>query len=121
MRFQPSHLERMKEAIGGDAEVLVDIVRSFVDEAEALSRRLLVAAAENDAATAGMVAHTMKSSARDFGDEELALLCARLEHEARSGQVAGLESQAAAVARACLMLRDDLAFYISGIPGAVSQ
>lgn len=78
-------LERMKTTIGGDPQVLAEIIKSFIDEVETMLPAFDRAAAASDTQTIARIAHTIKASARDFGDLTLAELCASLEHDAKAG------------------------------------
>jgi HPt (histidine-containing phosphotransfer) domain-containing protein len=102
----------MKAALGGDLDVLSDILQSFADEADALVESLRKAADQEQWPTMARVAHTIKGSARDFGDEELASLCAAVEHDGRAGVVEDAQARAERIATACLVLKVDIVSYV---------
>lgn len=105
-------LERMKELIGGDKHVLAEILQSFVDEAAPLAETVLISAKEGKLDTLGRAAHTIKSSARDFGDTELATLCADTEFKSKQGILADAIARSEEIARGCIALKEELAAYI---------
>jgi histidine phosphotransfer protein HptB len=120
MRYSEQALNRMKEAIGGDDAVLADILQSFVDEAEALSAKLREPPSSLAPGPVARIVHTIKSSARDFGDDELAILCAAMEGEARNGAVSELERRALDIAEKCQALGSDIAAYVRDRLGAAA-
>jgi HPt (histidine-containing phosphotransfer) domain-containing protein len=105
-------LERMRDLIGGDKDVLVEILQSFIDEADPLAESARAAAKEGKLDTLGRTAHTIKSSARDFGDAELAALCADVELRSKQGSLGDAGACAEQIAEGCLTLKEDLAAYI---------
>lgn len=105
-------LERMRELIGGDKDVLADILQSFIDEAEPLAESVLVAAKDGRLDMLGRAAHTIKSSARDFGDGELAALCADIELGSKQGAVANAIASSEKIAQGCIALKEELEAYI---------
>jgi histidine phosphotransfer protein HptB len=105
-------LERMREVIGGDKDLLAEILQSFIDEAEPLAQSVLAAAREGRLDTLGRAAHTIKSSARDFGDSALAALCADVELRSKRGTVANAVACSEQIARGCIALKEELAAYI---------
>ena len=117
MRFSEKALSRMREAIGGDESVLADILQSFVEEADTLAIQLQHTPASLTPGAVARIAHTIKSSARDFGDDELAGLCATLEEEARKGAVQELDRRALDIAEKCRDLGKDLAIDIRDVLG----
>jgi histidine phosphotransfer protein HptB len=72
-------LQRMFEMIGSDAEVMAELIQSFFDETPLLVEQMWSAARDKNRVTLGRSAHTLKSTARDFGADPLADLCQALE------------------------------------------
>ncbi len=62
-----------------DAEGLQSLVASFALSATELSEEIALGVERLDARTVGRAAHTLKSSAGQFGATELARLCGELE------------------------------------------
>jgi len=112
MRISLQALERMRQLIGDDKDVLADILQSFIDEAEPLAESVLAAARDGRFDILGRAAHTIKSSARDFGDSELAALCADIELGSKQGLVADAVASSQKIAQGCIALKEELAAYI---------
>jgi histidine phosphotransfer protein HptB len=112
MRISLQALARMRELIGGDKDVLADILQSLIDEADPLAESVLAAARDGKFNTLRRAAHAIKSSARDFGDSELAALCADVELGSRQGLMADAIASAHKIAECCIALKRDLAAYI---------
>jgi HPt (histidine-containing phosphotransfer) domain-containing protein len=79
--------------IGGDEDAMTELIGSFLDEGPKLLARLKVAAETSEPAELRRAAHTLKSSARDFGAGDLAQLCLELETRGKAedlDQMAGM-------------------------------
>jgi HPt (histidine-containing phosphotransfer) domain-containing protein len=87
--LDPDALRALDELIGGDREVLAEVVDAFVDDAPKKLAELRRGADEGDSALVGLAAHTLKSNGLTFGASELAALCRQLEAAARSNELAG--------------------------------
>ena len=87
--FDPAALDTLLDTIGGDREALRELIGSFLDEGPGLIARMEAAAKAGDATGLRHAAHTMKSSAADFGAMELSRLCRTLEAMGRDGDTAG--------------------------------
>lgn len=109
MRASPAALERIMDAIGGDPDILADIVRSFIEEAAHLVPALRRTAADMDLQSVSRIAHTIKASARDFGDEDLATFCASLENDGKAGHVDALSARVERISALTEALCTDLA------------
>lgn len=108
-------LQRIRDAVGDDDEILADILQSFVVELDPLLLRLSVGARDQDMVALRQAAHTLKSSCRDLGDEALARLCADLEDSARKGSVDQPVQQAASIASRCLVLKSEVESFIATV------
>ena len=110
--IDPAALDTLLEAIGGDAQALADLIRSFIEDSPDLMARIETAARSGDAEALRTAAHTMKSSAADFGAGELSRICRSMETQAKAGRmddvVALSRSAAAAYAAAEAVLRAHL-------------
>ena len=103
------------DLLGGEKELLVELIDSFLEEAPSLLSRLRQAAQQNDASGLRMAAHTLKSSSNDFGAKTLAELCQAMENRGKSGvltpdtqdKVAQIETEYQHVKAALEKLRDD--------------
>lgn len=115
-------IQRMRDAVGDDDLVMADILQSFVDEVDGLLDQLTQAAASNDLKTLYRIAHTLKSSCRDLGDEAAADLCAKLESDARAGAVSGAVAASRMIACRIVSLKSEVVGYlVSGPEGSTTQ
>ncbi len=87
--FDPAALDTLLDTIGGDREALRELVESFLEEGPDLIARIETAVKVGDATGLRHAAHTMKSSAADFGAMELSRLCRELEAMGRNGNISG--------------------------------
>ena len=90
MEFDPSALQTLSDLIGNDREALGALTDSFFTESPQLIDDLGTAAENGDAVLARRAAHTLKSSARDFGAKRLAHICEDIEACAIEGEIEGL-------------------------------
>lgn len=84
--FDEGALATLLELIGGDKADLIGLIDSFLAESPPLLAEMTNAAASRENSTLRRTAHTLKSSARDFGAIALSDLCRRLEEQCRSGE-----------------------------------
>ncbi len=84
-------LETLLEVIGGERELLVELIDSFLETGPPLVERLRQGLAQGNAAEVRAAAHTLKSSSKDFGATRLAELCQQLEEMGKAGQLAGAD------------------------------
>lgn len=77
--FNRQAMDNLLETIGGDASMLCELIESYQAEAPSLTARFSEAVAEKDCKSIRLNAHTIKSSARDFGGTDLAELCQTIE------------------------------------------
>ena len=75
-------------SLGGE-ELVREVMGSFVRFADAQLARLHDAAEHGDLETGGMLAHTLRSSARQLGAHHLGEVCASAVAAARGGDAAG--------------------------------
>ena len=110
--FDPKALDNLLEVIGGDREALAELVESFLQEGPGLMARIETAARAGDADGLRLAAHTMKSSAADFGARTLSHLCRTMEALGREGRTDGAvtlsEAAAASYRAAAAALRGHL-------------
>jgi HPt (histidine-containing phosphotransfer) domain-containing protein len=105
-------LQRIRDAVGDDDEIVADILQSFIDEVDALLDKLSSAAETGDAGTLRRIAHTLKSSCRDLGDQVAADLCASLEDAARDGKIADASGISASITNAGRALKSEVVAYL---------
>jgi CheY-like chemotaxis protein len=77
--FDPSALNKLLNLVGGNKADLAELIRSFLDETPPLLLDLRRALEANDAELFRRAAHTLKSSARDFGAIQLSQLSQQME------------------------------------------
>ena len=82
-------LDNLLAIVGGERAMLLELVDSFLEEAPPLFTKLHDGVVQGDAAMVRMAAHTIKSSANDFGAVELGELCQILEDMGKAGTLAG--------------------------------
>lgn len=106
-------LEKLLELIGGDPGSLAELIESFLDESPILVEQMQSAANVGDQISLGRAAHTLKSSARDFGANQLSVFCEALEKSCK----AGMPEQAAvlvnAIAAECTLAQQDLNIHLT--------
>ena len=82
-------LDMLLEVVGGEKELLEELIDSFLEEAPPLLSRMRAALDNGDSDGLRLTAHTLKSSGNDFGAAEFARLCAQLENLGRDGRLDG--------------------------------
>jgi signal transduction histidine kinase/CheY-like chemotaxis protein len=87
--FDPSAIDKLLDLVGGSKTDLADLVRSFLAETPSLLVNLRGALETGDVELLRRSAHTLKSSARDFGAMHLSHLSGRLEMLGRGNTLAG--------------------------------
>lgn len=105
-------IQRMRDAVGDDDHTIADILQSFVDEVDGLLGQLTAAAASDDLKTLYRIAHTLKSSCRDLGDEATGDLCAKLESDARAGKVLDAGAASKVISGRVLALKSEVGSYL---------
>ena len=90
-------MEILLEMIGGERELLAELIDSFLETGPPLLIRLREGVAQGNPAEVRAAAHTLKSSGNDFGATRLAELCQQLEEMGKAGQLAGAAELAAQV------------------------
>ncbi|MGL6210797.1 MAG: Hpt domain-containing protein [Paracoccaceae bacterium] len=106
-------IQRIRDAVGDDDSVIADILQSFVDEVDGLLGQLTAAAASDDLKTLYRIAHTLRSSCRDLGDEAASDLCAKLESDARSGNVSEAGAASGIIAKKVYALKSEVVGYLA--------
>lgn len=96
--FDPSALDTLLETIGGDEDALQELIESFLEEGPVLVTQIETSAAAGDIEGLRRAAHTMKSSAADFGAGTLSAICRDIENHCRAENIADAKPLAANVA-----------------------
>ena len=83
-------LADLKEVIGDDEAALTELIENFLGEGPKLLTALLAAADQGAATDLKRAAHTLKSSANDFGATDLAEVARELENRGKTEQLTEL-------------------------------
>jgi PAS domain S-box-containing protein len=86
----PVDVNVLKALVGDDATTIAEFLHDFRISADKITVELQAACAQDNAATAGALAHKLKSSARSVGALALGELCAQMEQAGKAGQTAEL-------------------------------
>lgn len=87
--LDPAALETLSELVGGDREMMRDIVGAFLEDAPGRLTDIADGLANDDAELVRRAAHTLKGNALTFGALDLADSCKRLEGAAKDGELSG--------------------------------
>ncbi|ESY51407.1 MULTISPECIES: Hpt domain-containing protein [unclassified Mesorhizobium] len=101
-------LDKLLDLIGGDQDSLAELIESFLEESTLLVEQMRRAAESGDRSGLGRAAHTLKSSARDFGANQLSALCAAMEQSCRASMPGGAATEVELIADACDRVSGDL-------------
>jgi CheY-like chemotaxis protein len=74
-----------------DARLLKELMRLFARQTPGMLSTMREAVAKKNADALAVAAHTLKGSSSNFGVEKIPSLCRRIEEQARSGKMNGLE------------------------------
>ncbi len=86
-------LDDLREIVGDDAEVLRDVLESFLEDSPKLLKAMEQDLASKDLEGIERNAHTLKSSSRLFRAEIFAQQCQALENNAKQGNMAAVVTQ----------------------------
>ena len=101
-------LDKLLDLIGGDQDSLAELIESFLEESPLLVEQMRRAAESGDRSGLGRTAHTLKSSARDFGANQLSALCAAMEQSCRDSMPGGAATEVELIAGECDSASRDL-------------
>lgn len=105
-------LDALRELIGGDESALRELILTFMDEGDEIIMQLRTASDIKDLESLRRAAHSLKSSAQDFGASGLSRRCAMLESQCRNGWPEGTPEQIAAIDGAFREARARLETYL---------
>jgi CheY-like chemotaxis protein len=94
-------LERLREMVGDDEELIDELVRSFLDSSAEGIEALATAIALGDALAVRLAAHSLKGASGNFGAERMRSVSAELETESKDGNLADAPAKLA-ILRECL-------------------
>jgi HPt (histidine-containing phosphotransfer) domain-containing protein len=95
-------LDELRAMTGDDAALYVELLDTFLTDADLYLRELRAA---DDPATLARAAHSLKSNAMTVGATELAESCRGLEADARAGEVADQGSRVEAIGALLMVAR----------------
>lgn len=79
--LDPDALRRLMTDLGGDPEVMRELIDTFLAEAPRTVGEMRAALSGSDRRTLNRGAHSMKSTAATFGATELSRMCRELERD----------------------------------------
>ena len=83
---------KMLAGLGGDRELMAEVLRLFIDDSARLMREMQTAAARNNAEAIRQVAHALKGSIANLSSGTARELAAEIERIGKSGEVEGVAS-----------------------------
>lgn len=99
-RLDDAALQRLRDLDPtGKNHLLERVMAAFESSALRMSAQLVEARKTDDVESIRLVAHTLKSSAASIGALELSRLCAEIEAQLRSAELAGLTGRLDAMDR----------------------
>ena len=105
-------LAQLQELIGGDRTELVELVETFLVEGDEIVADMQAAITNSDVELLRRSAHSLKSSAQDFGASQLSTLCATLESGSKSVIPATVGAQVSDIAKQFIIAKGELKVYI---------
>ena len=111
-------LDELRAMTGGDEALYVELLDTFLTDADLYLGELRVA---TDAASLARAAHSLKSNAMTVGATELAAQCRALEAGARSGDVADREPRVEAIGALLLVARAAVVHERNTVSGEVAD
>jgi HPt (histidine-containing phosphotransfer) domain-containing protein len=93
--LDPGALDRLLGFAGGDAEFVVQLVDTFIEDAVGQLDRMAAAIASGSMPDLVLAAHSLKSNSANAGAAQLASICRALEADARDGLVPDAEARVA--------------------------
>ena len=106
-------LEQLSELIGGDKSALHELIETFIEEGAEIVTEMKGSLADEDLDVLRRSAHSMKSSAQDFGAIALSQLNAALESQCKNGWPNNAASQAENISQKFSEAHAELQLYIN--------
>ena len=117
MPIEQDALKKLFELIGESPESLAELIDSFLEESPLQLRQMQEAVASKDRGALGRAAHTLKSSARDFGAGQLSALCETLERTSRDSLPGDAAAQVEIIAASYALAMARLGEHLENIRG----
>ena len=109
---RPLDEERLMKTVGGDLELLAEIVRIFLEDQPQMSERLNDALRKGDPERVWRAAHAIKGSVGNFAAGPASSLAGELEEVAQKQDLAEARRLADSLAREVERLRDRLTGFL---------
>ncbi len=84
-------LDKLTETVGGDRDLVNDIVMNFIKESSEFHDAALSSLNAEDLMGVKRIAHSMKGNARLFGDESLAEMAAKIESTVQTDELTNIK------------------------------
>ena len=110
-------LNELMEVIGNDYDSLLELVDSFLEEAPELLSTMANGLKSGDTQMVARSAHTLKSSARDFGLLELSDCCMLLEKKSKAGILDEADSLASQINALFQQGKEEIGIAVSTFSG----
>lgn len=106
-------LEQLQELIGGDKDTLHELIETFLEEGAEIVGDMRNSVSGSDIDLLRRSAHSLKSSAQDFGAVKLSQQCASLESRCRIEWPEEAEEHISTIAESFSSARDSLQSYLT--------
>lgn len=107
--IEEATMQKLMADIGGDPEVMQDLVQTFLAEGPRIMDALRESVRSNDRRSLNRAAHSLKSTAATFGAANLSRLCRDLEKVSETEWPADAAARAKAIEEEWGLVRADLA------------
>jgi len=105
-------LDQLSELIGGDKDTLHELIETFLDEGKDIIDEMKDSLQTRNLDTLRRCAHSLKSSAQDFGAIELSELNATLESQCKNGWPENADAQTSTISESFVLADIALKRYI---------
>ena len=102
------NLGQILEQIGGDSDLLREVIRVFLGDSPNIRRRLADAFAKNDVRQLREIAHSAKSAVGNFCTEKGVAAASELEEACKNGDTRNLEKLTESLNAALIEVEDAL-------------
>jgi len=106
-------LEQLLELVGGDKVSFHELIETFIEEGAEIVSSMKASLADQDLDVLRRGAHSLKSSAQDFGAINLSTLNAALESKCKNDWPDSAQSEIEEISNVFNEVREELTLYIS--------
>jgi len=107
-------LDQLSTLIGGDKATLHELIDTFLEEGEEIVAEMKASLSNRNLETLRRGAHSLKSSAQDFGATSLSELNASLESQCKNGWPNNAPTQTTAISESFTEAAAELRMYVKG-------